>query len=352
MPTIRDEYTDPFLDLWRIFRTEILPDLASDPSSREDGWEAKGPTETLEELWSQRAQDQELGPRAREVLSRVRNWLSGAEQSAVADRDAARSLFDRCASDPELRGWRQLGPSERELVIERLLRTLAGLSATIRNERPREQGESSFRIDWREGGDGLGRWESAPPGRAFSLMAAVHDLANVHGRFAQAESEAVTRHIVHDVRSGELALPLLGRSKESSAETTWLRRLAPGRGTDRGLFLPERRPAVQDEVALWQSAPGIARVFDEALVLAARENMDSPESGWDRIEAQVAPADELDTMRIAELCDVLQHDMDMPLKSVCTFLATPLSVICQKSKDSGLKRKARSSLAVLQQLVK
>jgi hypothetical protein len=352
MPTIPDEYTDSFTSIWGAFRAEVLPEQASDPFLREEGWGVKGPTETLEELWSQRDPNRELGPRGREVLSRVRNWLRGAEQSAVRDRDAVEALLDRCALDPELRGWRELRPPEREQVIDRLLRTVAALSATIRNERPREGGESEFRIDWQEDGDGLGRWESAPPTRAFSLAAAVRDLAGLHGHFSGGEREGATRHIVHDLRGGDLVLPLLVRSTRSSAQTAWLRRLAPGRSTDDGLLLPERRPAVRDELALWQIAPGIARIFDEALVLAARANVENPEAEWGRVEAKVDVADELDTMRIAELCTELRHGMAMPLRSACTFLAAPLFVISQRSKDASLRRRARSSLAVLQELVK
>src|SRR5207302_7946547 len=105
MSSVLDRYTECFVDLWRQFRAEILPDLPHDPFLLETGWELTGPAETIDALWAAGVGKRELGSRGREVLARVRNWLRGAEQSALDDRSQVESLLERCSPQPAFREW-------------------------------------------------------------------------------------------------------------------------------------------------------------------------------------------------------------------------------------------------------
>src|SRR5262249_35805246 len=157
------------------------------------------PTETIQRFWSVGSQSQDLGPRSKEILARVRSWLRGAEQSAEDDRRTIELLFAHCAVQPELHEWSQLSPPECEQVFNKLLRIVAGLSATIRNQRPRTKNELEFRIDWRNDGDGLGSWEVTPPTNQFSLKGAIHDLVGLYGQLVPAQRMPVAMQIMVDL---------------------------------------------------------------------------------------------------------------------------------------------------------
>jgi hypothetical protein len=348
---VLDQYTQPYVVLWSQFREEILPDSPLDPVPVDEWWELQGPTENLDALWSAGAGSGNFGPRGQEILARVRAWVSGAEQSAIDDRKQAEHLLLRSAAQAEMSTFRQLSPSERERTLDQLLRTIAGLSATIRNEQPRAAPTARFRINWQQDGDGMAFWEAVPPTRSFSLREAAQDLCRTHGRFTPALVPLVTRQMIQDLRQGELTLPLLARTNESTTKTTWLQAVRRGNPEDKGLLLPERTAKAADEIVFWQRAPRIARIYDEALFVAAREDIEPAATDLARIDAPVAVEDEWNRSFLGDLCKALQESTSLSLQTICAFLATPLAVITAKTADALLQRRARSWLGLLQQFL-
>ena len=111
---ISDHYTGFFYDLWKGFRQEMhLPE--PEPYSIDElTWTPAGPTQTLERLWESGEQRVAPGSRGQKILDRVREWLRGAEQSALHDREEVESLLERCVQRPALKSWRTIANDERE----------------------------------------------------------------------------------------------------------------------------------------------------------------------------------------------------------------------------------------------
>jgi hypothetical protein len=348
MSLVADKYTDSLVNIWSQFRKEIFPELFPDPFSAEDSSEMKGPSETLEDLWS-RARSEKLGSRGETILARVRDWLHGAKQSARGDREHVEGLFARCSDLAELAHWRVAASSQREQIFDQLLRTLSGLSGTIHNQKPRTKTGVEFTILWQKDGDGHGHWESEPTTRAFSLTAATLDVADLHGHFSAVIATAVTKQILHDLRIGDLVLPLLVPSR-AAAEQTWLRPISPGDDAGQGLVLPERVPSVEDEMALRQAAPRVWRVYNEALEAAVRVHMELIPD-WDDIDVP-AEAEPLQApAELAALCVEIEEATAMSRQAVGRVVGTPLKMISLRSTNLVLKRQARSSLALLHELL-
>lgn len=353
MSVVLDPHTASYLGLWTEFRAERAPDFGgpADPSSAVAEGPLKGPAETLAQLWEKGVQGPARRQRDVKILARVRAWLEGAARSAEDDRRQVQALFERCALRPRLGGWQRLSSSDRDQALEQLLRTVGGLSAVIRQERPRTPGAIAFRIDWREDGDGTGYWETASPQGQFPLKDAVRDLADLHGRFDPETGDAVAQQILQDLRDGTLELPLLPRGPSSNRQTAWLRHSPPGDDREAGLLLPEPNPAVAEEAVLWREALPVAQVYEEALFLAAEENVEPLPPDWDQVPAQESLEDAQETQHVKILCEELQKVTALPPRKVCLFLAAPLHVIRVHSASETLRRRAGSSLAVLRQFL-
>lgn len=171
----------------------------------------------------------------------------------------------------------------------------------------------------------------------------------MHGHLNTAFAKAVTRQILHDLRAGDLSLPLLARTEQSTKDQTWLRPIFPGSDADKGLFLPERVPTVEDEMALRQAAPRVWRVYDEASVLAGREKIE-PNPNWDEIEVVTAEMVE-DPGHVVELCAEIEKTAPISKQAARAIVGTPLKVIAERSGNPTLKAQARHSLAALRGLV-
>jgi hypothetical protein len=310
------------------------------------------PGEFVANVQEQSASTSPVEPAGQLLHARTRAWLQGVRRSAEAERSHTEALYERWLQDP---AWEQtdLFAEPREVVLERLEQTVAGLALTISDERPEDAQPVEFRINWQPDGDGLGCWEGAPAASAFSLREAAEDNAELIGEFGYALLAPVAQHLLNDLRRGVLMLPQLARSERSTQGTTWLRWSPAVSPPYEGLILPELADAPSPhraEEVLARHVPELARLLDEVRAISPESlelsELTHPEDGAVPVEL------ERDRAEFAEqLVAQLRRLTGLPATTLVVFLAAPLQVIVRLSVRETVRRRAWALLFALRGLI-
>jgi hypothetical protein len=358
----------------QVFEDVWVPE--EDPQSFQDLYEAGTPEDVLSRMWQRgTAEGQIKDERQRQILEQTGRWLLTLRRSAEVKLDEVDALYDRWAKSSALQ---EVGLIEqpREIILEQLGRTIAGLAHTIQNERPLTATPARFRINWKDG-DGEGNWEGSSHLEPFSLRQAAEDSAELMGNFASPIWEAVAKQLVTDLRRGELTLPRLPRSSASTNSTTWLEyvpprlEIVPGKDA---LHVPELPPpppvdpTIDVEAVIWSTAPMLAQYYDRALAIATRRadsqaefadvlaqaRAEQPE--WFAVFSEI-PSDEGTPGPVLDLIGKLAKATDLPASSFLKFLVVPLKVMClihheEAQSEELAEQKASSNLQALRSLFK
>lgn len=153
----------------------------------------------------------------------------GEELQAIADRSwiTAEMLYVRTI---EKASERQISvPAEpKQDSVERIYRTLGGVSQAIEGELPRSlrrKNECYFRMTIEPTGVVRGYWEGAGEDRSVDLRREIKHRAALLGELPEEIASLVTEVTIEEIFQGDLTLPGFRRFEESTPQTVWLKLL-------------------------------------------------------------------------------------------------------------------------------
>lgn len=117
-------------------------------------------------------------------------------------------------------------PAEaKQEAVERVYRTLGGISQAIERELPRRarrKGECYFRIEWRETGEVRGAWEDGDK-QTFDMKSEFKYRAALLGELPEEVADLLTEVMIEEIFTGDMTLPGFRRVDQSTQQTVWFK---------------------------------------------------------------------------------------------------------------------------------
>lgn len=153
----------------------------------------------------------------------------GEELQAIADRAwiTAEVLYVRTLE--KANEYKVSIPAEpKQEGVERVYRTLGGISQAIERELPRSlrrKGECYFRMERRRSGEVTGAWEGGGEDQRFEMLREFKYRAALLGELPEEVAVLLTEVMIEEIFEGDMTLPSFRRLDQSTRETVWFKLL-------------------------------------------------------------------------------------------------------------------------------
>lgn len=151
-------------------------------------------------------------------------WAEELERLADRSWIAAETLYIRILN--EAAQHHIFLPEEaKQETIERIFRTLGGISQAIEAEVPRRfrrKGKCYFRIEMTGSGEAFGRWENDSENQDFDMKNEIQYRAGLLGELPDEFASLFADVLIQEIFEGEMTLPAFRRLDQSTRTTVWL----------------------------------------------------------------------------------------------------------------------------------
>lgn len=154
-------------------------------------------------------------------------WAEELQQIAQRTWIMAETLYVRCLEEATERRIPLLEETKQE-TIERMYRSLGGVSQVIETELPRSlrrRGECYFRIELGGEGEVFGGWEDDQEDQRFEMKSEIQYRARLLGELPDELAEVFAEVLIQEIFEAEGSLPGFHRAHQSTRETVWLKLL-------------------------------------------------------------------------------------------------------------------------------
>lgn len=235
----------------------------------------------LSEIWSESPQEKPT-PQSKyqQILNKAIRWINLLRMKGLDVKVVANDFYERCRAEEPLLAKSGFFEEDRSMTIAKIQRMLTGISQLLEKRLPielRNKGEAIFRIVW-EDESAFGEWEGdISSSERYDLKSIIVNATQIFGEFSPLVSSFVTSRVLRELRSGTLSIPNFRRCESSDLMVTTFEWIPPGiqlssseneKNVDfeeySSLDLLNLLPA-EEELALWEEHPEMAKVFDRVL---------------------------------------------------------------------------------------
>lgn len=151
------------------------------------------------------------------------------ELQAIADRAwiTAATLYAK-TFDKAIEYKVSIPDEPKQEAIERVYRTLGGISQAIEGELPRSlrrKEECYFRMERRKSGEVIGAWEDTDEDQEFEMLKEFKYRAALLGELPEEAADLLTEVMIEEIFEGDMTLPSFRRLDQSTRETVWFKLL-------------------------------------------------------------------------------------------------------------------------------